>query len=66
MRNRIPHSGVGGLDERQRVFGGEEELECEVCVDELRLEHVSEFKYFGCVLDESGTLGQSAVGNWRV
>ena len=21
----------------------------------MRLEHVSEFKYFGCVLDESGT-----------
>ena len=31
------------------VLGGEEGLECEVCV--------SEFKYLGCVLDESGTDG---------
>ena len=30
-------------------------LECEARVDEIRLEHVSEFKYLGCVLDESGT-----------
>ena len=36
------------------VLGGEEGLECEVCVDGIRLEHVSEFKYLGCVLDESG------------
>ena len=28
-----------------------EELECEVCVDRICLEHVSEFKYLGCVLD---------------
>ena len=34
---------------------GEEGLECEVCVDVMRLEHVLEFKYLGCVLDESGT-----------
>ena len=25
------------------------------CVDGIRLEYVSEFKYFGCVVDESGT-----------
>ena len=39
------------------VLGGEEglEFEVEVCVDEIRLKHVSEFKYLGCVLDESGT-----------
>ena len=37
------------------VLGGEERLECEVCLDGIRLEHVSEFKYLGCVLDESGT-----------
>ena len=34
---------------------GVEGLECEVCVDGIRLEHISEFKYLGCVLDESGT-----------
>ena len=30
-------------------------LECEIHVDGVRLGHVSEFKYLGCVLDESGT-----------
>ena len=30
-------------------------LECEVCVDGMRLEHVSGFKYLGYVLDELGT-----------
>ena len=34
-------------------LSGEEGLECEVCVDVMRLEHVSEFKYLGCVLDKS-------------
>ena len=33
----------------------EEGLECEVYVDGMRLDHVSEIKYFGCVLDSSGT-----------
>ena len=36
------------------VLGGEERLECKVCIDGIRLEHVSEFKYLGCVLDEPG------------
>ena len=36
------------------VLGGEEGLECEVCVDGIRSEHVSKFKYLGCALDESG------------
>ena len=35
------------------ILNGEEELECEVHVDGIRLEHLSEFKYLGCVLDES-------------
>ena len=39
------------------LLGWEEGLECEVCVDVIRLEHVSEFKYLGYVLDESGTDG---------
>ena len=30
-------------------------MECEVSVNGIRLEHVSEFKYSGCVLDESRT-----------
>ena len=36
-------------------LGGKEELGCEVCVGEIHLRHVSEFKYLGCVLEESGT-----------
>ena len=39
------------------VLNGEEGLECEVYVDGIHLEHVSEFKYLGCVLDKSGTYG---------
>ena len=39
------------------VLNGEEARECEVHVDLVCLEHVSEFKYSGCVLDESGTEG---------
>ena len=37
------------------VLGGEEGLE--IRVDGARLEQVLEFKYFGCVLDESGIDG---------
>ena len=37
------------------VMNGEEGLECEVYVDGIRLNHGSEFKYLGCVLDESVT-----------
>ena len=32
-------------------------MECEVYVDGIRLEHVSELKYLVCFLDESGTDG---------
>ena len=35
------------------VSRGEEGLEHETCVDGERLEQVSKFKYFWCVLDES-------------
>ena len=37
------------------VLNGEEGLEFEIYVDGIRLQHVSEFKYLGCILDESGT-----------
>ena len=46
------------------VLGGEEGLEYEVCIDRIILEHVSEFKYLGCVLDNSVQMKQSAVGRW--
>ena len=37
------------------VLNGEEGLEYNVHVDGIFLEHVLEFKYFGCVWHESGT-----------
>ena len=40
------------------VLNGEEGLECEVYIDGIHLEHVSEFKYLVCVLDESGVVGR--------
>ena len=46
------------------VLGGEEELECEVCADEIRLEDVSEFKYSECVMEESGT--DEAESSWKL
>ena len=39
------------------VLNGEEGLQYEVHVDGILLKHVSDFEYFGCVLDESGTNG---------
>ena len=39
------------------LLNGDEGLECDVHVDGIRLEHVSEFEYLGCVLDESGKDG---------
>ena len=40
------------------ILNGEEGLECEVHVLGIRLEHVSEFKYLGCVFfEETGTDG---------
>ena len=35
------------------VLNGEEGLECEFHVDSIHLEDVLEFKYLGCILDES-------------
>ena len=53
------------------VLGVDEGLECEVCVNGIHLKHVSEFKYLGCILDESGTdkaeYGKKvASGRWVV
>ena len=42
------------------VLNKEEGLECKVHVDVICLEHVSEFKYLGCLLDKSGTNGASS------
>ena len=43
-------------------------MECEIHVDEMQLGHVSEFKYLGCVLNESGTDEAECrrkAGSWR-
>ena len=37
------------------VLGVEYRLKCKVYVDGICLEHISEFKYLGCVLGESVT-----------
>ena len=37
------------------VHNREKGLECEVCLEEMRYEHMSEFKYLGCVFGESAT-----------
>ena len=37
---------VNAVKSKVMVLGGEEGLEGEVCVDGIRVEHVSEFKYF--------------------
>ena len=42
---------------RVMLMNGEEGLECWVHVDGVSLDHVSKFKYLGCVLDEAGTGG---------
>ena len=52
------------------VLNGEEGLDCEMYVNEILLEPVSEFKYLGCVLDESDTdvaeCSRKVVNRWRV
>ena len=39
------------------ILNGKEGLEWEVHVDGVRLDQVSELKYLGCVLEESGIDG---------
>ena len=46
---------VKAVKSKVMVLNGEEGLECEVHINEVRLGHVSEFKYLGCVLDKAGT-----------
>ena len=47
---------------RVMVLNGEEGLEYEVHIDGIRLEHVSEFKYLGYVLDEAECSRKVASG----
>ena len=39
------------------VLDGEKGLACQIHVEGIRLEDVTEFKYLGCVLEESGSGG---------
>ena len=39
------------------VMNREEGWECEVHIDVVHLEHLPEFKYLECALDEAGTDG---------
>ena len=48
---------VDAVKSKVMVLNVEEGLECEIHIDGIHLVHVSEFKYLGCVLDESGTDG---------
>ena len=52
---RIRGLKINASKSKVMVLGGEEGLECEVPVDGTRLEILSEFKYLGRFLDESGT-----------
>ena len=45
------------------VTNGEEGLECKVHRKGIRLEHVSEYKYLRCVLDEEDTYGPECSRN---
>ena len=46
---------VNASKSKMVMLCGEGGLECEICVEEMRLEHVLEFKYLRYVLNESGT-----------
>ena len=48
-----------------RAMNEEKGLEHEVHVDGISLEHVSEFKYLGCVLDKAGRDGAECSGKWE-
>ena len=48
---------VNARKNKVKVMNGNEGLECGVYLDGVRLEHVSELKNLGCVLDEAGIDG---------
>ena len=63
---KLKHRKATGKDvvTREMIKGGSDRMvdwiwiwmvECEVHIDKVHLKHASEFKYLGCVLDESGT-----------
>ena len=48
------------------VFSREEGLECEVCMDWMCLEHVSEFKYWDVFWTNEAQMMQSVVGRLQM
>ena len=48
------------------VMKGVEGLECDVYVDGIYLEHVSEYKYLGCVLGDGAECSRKMVSRRRV
>ena len=55
--NLIKASKVNASKSEVTVLNGEEGVKCEVHADRIHLAHVSEFKYLGCILDESSPDG---------
>ena len=45
---------INGGTNREIVLRRDKGVECEVCIDFMRFEHLLEYKYFACVLKESG------------
>ena len=61
---------VNAVKSKVMVMNGEEGLECEIHIDNDRLEHVSKYKYLECVLDEAGNDGaeysRKMASRWKV
>ena len=43
------------VTQKVKLLSRKEGSMCDVFLDMIQLEHVSDLKYFGCVLDESGS-----------
>ena len=57
---------VNACKSRMMATNEEEGLKYEVSVNEVQLEHLLEFKYLGCILDESGRVsGRKVAGAGR-
>ena len=53
MNRRTSSLKLNSDKSKVMMLNVEEGLDCEICVAGMRSEHLSEFKYFGCDLDES-------------
>ena len=55
---------VNAVKSKVMVLNGEMGLECEVCVDRIFLEHISEFKYLVVFWTNQVQMGHSVVRRW--